>query len=123
LFGSLRLELQNKILEHARRKKIYKEGPYALPLSYEQKGTMEEKDDVDSIGGVFCASLGDEHDAQVGFHEISSMIAKDPIQPYWARACPEIEVQLVDCKRGIHALLDFGSKLNLMSKNLYKKGQ
>jgi hypothetical protein len=121
LFGSLRLELQNKILERAKRKRIYKEGPHALPLSFDQKGSME--DDVDSIGGVFCASLEDEHNAQVGFNERSSTIAKDPIQSYWARACPEIEVQLVGCKEAIRALLDCGSKLNLMSKELYERGQ
>ena len=30
LFGSLRMDLQNKILERAKRKRIYKEGPHAL---------------------------------------------------------------------------------------------
>jgi hypothetical protein len=84
---------------------------------------MKEEDNVDSIGCVICASLGDEHDAQVGFHERSSMIAKDPIQPYCVRACLEIEMQLVDCKGDIHALLDFGSKLNLVSKEVYEKSQ
>jgi hypothetical protein len=84
-------------LERARRKRIYKEGPHALPLSHEQGDDIED-DDEDCVRSVFCASLGDEHDAQVGFHERSSMIAKDPIQPYWARACLEIEVQRVGCK-------------------------
>jgi hypothetical protein len=46
----------------------------------------------------FCASLEDQHDAQVGFHETSSMIPKYSIKPYGARACAEIEVQLVGCK-------------------------
>jgi hypothetical protein len=93
-----------------------------LPLSHEQGGNIED-DDEDYVGSVFCASLEDEHDAQVGFHEQSSMIAKDLIQPYRARFCPKIEVQLVDCKEGIRALLDFGSELNLMSKELYERGQ
>jgi hypothetical protein len=69
-------------LERARRKRIYKEGPYALPLNYEQEGDVEEEDDVNYVGGVFCASLRDPHKAQVGFHERSSMIPKDPIQLY-----------------------------------------
>jgi hypothetical protein len=122
LFGSLRLELQNKILERARRKRIYKEGPHALPLSYEEGGNVEEEDDVDCVGSVFCASLGDPNNPQVGVHEKSSMIPKNPIKPYWARACPEIDVQLVGCKGEIRALLDSGSELNLMSKELYEKG-
>jgi hypothetical protein len=70
--------LQNKILERARRKRIYKEGPHALPLSHEQRGDVEE-DDEDYRES---ASLRDQHDAQVRFHETSSMIPKDPIKPY-----------------------------------------
>jgi hypothetical protein len=73
--------LQNKILERARKKRIYKEGPHALPLSHEQGCDIEDNDE-DCIGSVFCASLRDEHDAQVGFYETNSLIAKDPIQPY-----------------------------------------
>ena len=126
LFGSLRLELQNKVLERARRKRIYKEGPSNQRLSYEEGFAGEEdgshKDG--SVGDVFCASVGKRtQQASVNFHEMNSIPSIGATHPHWAKACPEIEVQLVGAKGSIRALLDSGSELNLMSKETYEKGQ
>jgi hypothetical protein len=82
-----------------------------LSLNYEQQGDVKKEDDADYIGSVFCALLGDQHDAQVAFHKISFMIPKDPVKPYWATTCLEIKVQLVGCKGEMCALLEFRSKL------------
>ena len=134
LFGSLRLDLQNKVLERARRKRIYKEGPHALSakiLSYDYEEDLEEEKEFEDeeVASVFC--LASDHqkvipnvESRVAFHDVNlSDYKKETVRPYWARACPEIEVQLLGAEGGIRALLDTGSELNLMSKDTYMKGQ
>jgi hypothetical protein len=125
LFVSLRLELQNKALERARRKRIYKEGPSNQRLSYEQGfGGEEEGSQKDgSVGDVFCASVSKKtQQASVNFHEMKSIPTIGATHPHWAKACPEIEVQLIGAKGSIRALLDSRSELNLMSKETYERG-
>jgi hypothetical protein len=127
LFGSLRLDLQNKILERARRKRVYKEGPHALSakiMSCEMDSDDEEEEEEEEEDGmlsnVCCASL----EANVAFHGANMVdVKKEAITPYWARGCPQIEIQLLGAKGGIRALLDTGSELNLMSKETYLRGQ
>jgi hypothetical protein len=58
LFGSLRLELPNKILKRAKGKRIYKEDPHALSLNYKQEGHVEEEDDGDCVGSLFLCFIG-----------------------------------------------------------------
>jgi len=58
-------------------------------------------------------------DCRVAFHDVD---LKEIVRPYWARACPEIEVHLLGAEGGFRALLDSGSELNLMSKETYQKG-
>jgi hypothetical protein len=137
LFGSLRLDLQNKVLERARRKRVYKEGPHALSakiLSYDYEEDFEEEneiedEEVEEVGSVFCFSSDHQEvcpsiEPRVAFHDVDlSDYKKETIRPYWARACPEIEIQLLGAEGGIRALLDTGSELNLMSKDTYMKGQ
>jgi hypothetical protein len=104
LFGSLRLELQNKVLERARRKRIYKEGLSDLRLSYEQGfGGEEEGSQKDgSVGDVFCASVDRRtQQAFVNFHEMNSIPIIEATHPHWAKVCLEIEVQLVGAKWSI----------------------
>ncbi len=42
---------------------------------------------------------------------------------YWARACDEVEVELIGVKGPIKALIDSGSEVNLMSRELYNQGR
>jgi hypothetical protein len=123
LFGSLRLDLQNKILERAKRKRIYKEGPHALStnlLSCKKRSDDEEEEEEEPMGNVYCATL----EANVALHSSDFIdFKKEAVTPYWARGCPQIEIQLLGAKGGIRALLDTGSELNLMSKETYLRGQ
>mgnify|MGYP000099512894 CR=1 FL=1 len=45
------------------------------------------------------------------------------MRPHWARATTEKMVQIRDVKEPVVALIDHGSKKNLMSMDFYKKGK
>jgi hypothetical protein len=88
-------------LKRARRKKIYKERPFYLRLSYEQgfDGVEEGSQKDGSVGDVFCASISKRpQQASVNFHEINSIPTIGATHLHWAKACLEIKVQLIGVK-------------------------
>ncbi|CAM6128800.1 unnamed protein product [Calypogeia fissa] len=47
---------------------------------------------------------------------------KNCLDGFWARACSECEVELLGAKDMVKALIDFGSEVNLMSREVYEEG-
>lgn len=127
IFGSMRREFQEAILTRSKKKRFYKEGPHALT------GEIEEASEV------YHAQLSDEDPPQdsspkmVEVHDISYEDINDALgwrphleevkESFWARSCTECEVELARIKKPIRALIDSGSEVNLMSKEIFKEGQ
>ena len=59
---------------------------------------------------------------------LDEMAAEDELaesncaKPHWARASTEIPVCIGNVKEQVVALIDYGSEINLMSMDFYKKG-
>ena len=121
-FGGLRRDIQEAVLTRAKKKRFYKEGPHALA------GEMEDSDNEGGVESSICTLQAEEDKArevslegiEVGVSHAKSMKEMDS---YWARACDEVEVELVGIKGPVKALIDSGSEVNLMSKELYNQGR
>jgi hypothetical protein len=92
-------------LERARSKRIYKEEPSNLHLSYEQDfgGKKEGSQKDGSVGDVFCASIDRRRIQQafVNFYEDEVYTKYRKTHPHWAKAYLEITVRLIGAKRSI----------------------
>jgi hypothetical protein len=121
-FGSLRRDIQEAILTRAKKKRFYKEGPYALA------GEVEDSDNEGEMESSVCTlQVGEKKDGKTTLEsiEVGAYHAKSvkEMESYWARACNEVEVELIGIKGPIKALIDSGSEVNLMSKELYNQGR
>ena len=121
-FGSLRRDIQEAILTRAKKKRFYKEGPYALA------GEVEDSDNEEEMERSVCTLQAEEKkhgEASLKSIEVGTYHAKSvkEMESYWARACNEVEVELIGIKGPIKALIDSGSEVNLMSKELYNQGK
>ncbi|CAM6107515.1 unnamed protein product [Calypogeia fissa] len=128
----MRREFQEAILTRSKKKRFYKEGPHALT------GEFEEKEEVNT---VYHTQLSDEdrhHDLpqdsnvvevyDTTYEDIHDALGwrsklEEVNESFWARSCSECEVELIGIKKLVRALIDSGSKVNLMSKEVYKEGQ
>jgi hypothetical protein len=127
LFGSMRREFQEAILTRSKKKRFYKEGPHALTSEFEEASDVYHaqlshedlpSDSYTKVAEVYDTSYEDIHDA-LGWRPQP----EDVKEPFWARSCSECEVELEGIKKPIKALIDSGSEVNLMSKEVFKEGQ
>ena len=121
-FGSLRRDIQEAILTRAKKKRFYKEGPYALV------GEVEDSDNEGEMESSICIlQAAEKKDGKTTLEriEVEAYHAKSvkEMESYWARACNEVEVELIGIKGPIKALIDSRSEVNLMSKELYNQGK
>lgn len=76
--------------------------------SEDKEDSEEEKEEDDNLeANVFCIALETikeelELKARVAFHDVDlSEFKREILRAYWARACLEVEVQLVGANGGI----------------------
>ena len=80
---------------------------YDYGEDFEEEKEDEEEEDDGLEANVFCAALSPQDEdlsleARVAFHDVDmDDFKREIITPYWARACPEVEVQLVGAKGGV----------------------
>ena len=63
--------------------------------------------------------------SNMSFDEVEKAMKKNKgyyTNPYWARATTETRVRLNDLKEHIRALVDHGSEVNILSRDVYEKG-
>ena len=114
-FGSLRRDIQEAILTRSKKKRFYKEGPHALA------GGMEDFDNEEKVESTVWAIQAEATKVEVDSFHAKSLVKE--MEAYWARACNEVEVELIGIKGPIKALIDSGSEINLMSRELYNQGR
>ena len=129
-FGSLRKDVQDIILSKAKKKRFYKEGPQALPLSQEDGGNAgeelesyqlevhheEELQQIEETVAVY------EADVEERTGTLTPKV-EETQETYWARGCSECEIEMEGIQGPVRALIDSGSEVNLMSRRLYEAGQ
>ncbi|CAM6114259.1 unnamed protein product [Calypogeia fissa] len=117
LFGSMRRNIQEAILLRSKRKRILRKGPSNMLgiLFGEEKG--------ESKADVFAAVVDVvEEESQEASLVSTYRSSKNPLEGFWVRACNECEVELLGAGDSMKALLDSGSEVNLMSRELYEDG-
>ena len=119
-----------------------KEGPHGMACTWAEREDKEE-DEEEEENTTFAVEASREMGSsgatgtlaqrQVGVSPIKTeeierayawcSTAMDSREVYWARGCSECEVELDKVKYPIHALLDSGSEVNIISKSIYEQGQ
>jgi hypothetical protein len=130
-FGSMRREVQDIILSKAKKKRFYREGPYLLAMHSEEESdgsTIDEGFQVcevranplekEEIPSVKCMDITASRD-----EKLAPKQAEETQESYWARGCAECEIEMEGVRGSIHALIDSGSEVNVMSKKTYDAGQ
>ncbi|CAM6098717.1 unnamed protein product [Calypogeia fissa] len=117
----MRRDIQEAILVRSKRKRILKEGPNTM------LGNLFEEEDGEEAN-IFVAEAT-EAEAKVATKEIQEVRAfpayrsdRHRLNGYWARACSECEVEILGLEDTVKALIDSGSEVNLMSREVYEEG-
>ncbi|CAM6097340.1 unnamed protein product [Calypogeia fissa] len=118
LFGSMRRDIQEAILLRSKRKWILKEGPSnLLGILFGEEDGEESKANIFATKVEVC-----EEELQETSLVSSYRSSKNCLDGFWARACSECEVELLGAEDMVKALIDSGSEMNLMSKEVYEEG-
>ncbi|CAM6128241.1 unnamed protein product [Calypogeia fissa] len=115
----MRRDIQEAILLRSRRKWILKEGPSNL------LGILfGEEDDEESKANIFATEVEvcESEELQETSLVSSYRSSKNRLDGFWARACSECEVELLGAEDMVKALVDSGSEVNLISKEVYEEG-
>uniref|UniRef100_A9U736 Predicted protein n=1 Tax=Physcomitrium patens TaxID=3218 RepID=A9U736_PHYPA len=83
----------------------------------------KDEEEVDN-GYKQSTNEKNEYNQRVHFEDYSDKemeASSHYTQKHWARAITEVLVKVGDIEESIVALVDHGSEINLMSKDLYKK--
>ncbi len=81
------------------------------------------------LDGVAKITQEEVHKASQSVWVMCAAAMKDPnleeeiLEPFWARTCSVVEIELVGMKGKARALIDTGSEVNLMSRSIYELGQ
>ncbi|CAM6126626.1 unnamed protein product [Calypogeia fissa] len=117
LFGSMRRDIQEAILLRSKRKRILREG------SSNMLGILFGEEEGESKANVFAAAVDAiEEESQEASLVSTYRSSRNPLEGFWAKACNEYEVELLGAGDSVKALLDLGSEVNLMSRELYEDG-
>ena len=131
-FGGLRKDVQEAILSKVKKKRFYKEGPSALNFSHEDESDDDEGSTVCTIQKVQeDAKLEDDGEEIAAVYDIevedegkpSTFKVEETQELFWAHVCSECKIEMEGVQGTLKALIDSGSEVNLMSKDLYDVGQ
>ncbi|CAM6090631.1 unnamed protein product [Calypogeia fissa] len=86
-------------------------------------GILFGEEEGESKADVFAAAVDVvEEESREASLVLTYRSSNNPLEGFWARACSECEVKLLGARDSVKALLDSGSEVNLMSRELYEDG-
>ncbi|CAM6089385.1 unnamed protein product [Calypogeia fissa] len=122
----MRREIQEAILTRSKRKRILKEGPNTMLGNLFEEEEGEEANIFVVEATKAKATDVEAEDTIEGFHDARLCSAfrtdKHRLEGYWARACSKCEVEILGMGDTMKALIDSGSEVNLMSREVYEEG-